>query len=186
MKPAVDDPVKKFTTLDTSGAISMFIKKTAPGAQPEPIESSPYSYNLFKIHFNIILSSIHTSSKRSFLSGILSFCALCSLSMLRVSHRENHYTDFFVLLFIISCSNILFSILSSNNQHLFFPESNRPVSYQYTPMEKITVWCFFILSIFIQETEDFELNGKKHSPDLMCCKPLINIMLVYHCYFQIL
>lgn len=124
----------------------MFMKKL-------PLDPSLSQLNLvhtpttcFMIHFNIILPSIHTSSKRSFLSGILNFCALCSLSVLCVSNCENHYADFFVLLFIVSCSNIIFSILSSNNEHMFFPENNRPVSYQYTTMEKITVWCFLMLN----------------------------------------
>lgn len=108
MEPAIDDPVKKFMTLDTSGSISMFTKKL-------PLDPSLSQLNLvhtpttcFTIHFNIILPAIHTSSMRSFLSGILNFHALCSLSVLCVSNRENHYADF-LSCYLLSHVQIFFS-----------------------------------------------------------------------------
>jgi hypothetical protein len=164
MKPAVYHPVKKFTTLhDASVSISMFTKNC-----PCILDWANWIQSIhlqpFKVHFNIILPSIHMFSKRSFLSGILKVyvyvpCPCC------VSNHENQCAYFSVLLFNVSCSNILFTILSSNKEYI--------------------VWCFLILR-FLYRTLDFELNGNTLSPYLKFCKPLISIMLVCQCYFQIL
>jgi hypothetical protein len=108
MKPEFDHPVKKFTTPDTSGSISMFTKKLPLDPNLSQLNLVHTPKTCLKIHFNIILPSICTSSKSPFLSGILNFCVLCFLSLLCVSNCANHYAVF-LSCYLLSHVQIFFS-----------------------------------------------------------------------------
>jgi hypothetical protein len=156
----------------------LYSQKTATGPYPKPIESSPYSYTLFMIHFNIILPSMPRSSKRSSfwvfrdpvcMSPVPVTCLKSWNSLSRFLHP---------VIYCLLCSHILFSILSSNSKYMFFPEGTRPVLYQHKTMGKIIVGYFLICKFLCrrQVTQDFELNGNGRSPNLTCCKPLVSII----------